>query len=55
MNLARYLYTSLKYEKGVALISTTFLIEYAKFYHISCDYLLGRIDEKITINEFSNN
>ena len=39
-----------KYEKGENIISTTFLVAYAKFYHISCDYLLGKIDEAIKIN-----
>ena len=39
-----------KYESGHTIISTTFLIEYVKIYHISSDYLLGKIDEKITIN-----
>ena len=40
-----------KYESGHTIISTTFLIEYAKLYHISSDYLLGKIDEKIIIKE----
>ena len=41
-----------KYEKGHILISTTFLIEYAKLFHISTDYLLGKINKKIIINDF---
>ena len=40
-----------KYEKGELLISTTFLIEYAKLYHISCDYLVGKIDERIELGK----
>lgn len=40
-----------KYEKGHTLISTTFLMEYVKLYHISSDYILGKIDTKITIKE----
>lgn len=40
-----------KYEKGHTLISTTFLMEYVKLYHISSDYLLGKIDTKIIIKE----
>lgn len=39
-----------KYEKGHTLISTTFLIEYIKLYNISSDYLLGKIDNKIVLN-----
>lgn len=35
-----------KYESGANPISTTFLIAYAKTFNISCDYLLGKIDEK---------
>lgn len=44
-----------KYEKGHTLISTTFLIEYIKLFHISGDYLLGKIDDKIKIKEFVKN
>lgn len=42
-----------KYEKGHTIISTTFLIEYIKLYHISADYLLGKIDNKIILNNIS--
>lgn len=38
-----------KYEKGISLISTNYLINIALKYNISCDYLLGKIDEKIKI------
>ncbi len=39
-----------KYEKGINIISTTFLCEYAKLYNISTDYLLGKIDIKIKLD-----
>ena len=42
-------------EKGENIISTTFLIEYAKLYNISTDYLLGKIDEKIKLKELVKN
>ncbi len=38
-----------KYETGSNLILTGFLIEYVKYFHISADYLTGRIDTKINI------
>ena len=38
-----------RYEHGTTTILTSFLIEYAKIFNISCDYLMGRIDEKISI------
>lgn len=38
-----------KYEKGVSLMSTSYLINYSHKYNISCDYLLGKIEEKIEI------
>lgn len=44
-----------KYEKGHTLISTTFLMEYIKLFHISGDYILGKIDEKIKIEELVKN
>ena len=34
-----------KYESGKNLISTSFLYEICKKYHISADYLLGKIDD----------
>ena len=43
-----------KYEKGHTLISTTFLIEYIKLYHISSDYLLGKINDKIILNNINS-
>ena len=36
------------YENGKHLIATPFLYMICKEYHISADYLLGKIDEKIT-------
>ncbi len=38
-----------RYEHGINTILTSFLIEYAKIFNISTDYLMGRIDEKINI------
>lgn len=34
-----------KYEKGVHLIATPFLYDLCKKYHVSADYLLGKIDK----------
>lgn len=44
-----------RYENGKTLILTTFLIEYAKIFNISTDYLMGRIDEKIELKTKQNN
>lgn len=44
-----------RYENGKTLILTSFLIEYAKLFNISCDYLMGRIDEKISLKETVSN
>lgn len=38
-----------RYENGHNMILTSFLIEYANTFHISCDYLVGKIDEPIQI------
>lgn len=38
-----------RYENGKTLILTSFLIEYAKLFNVSCDYIMGRIDEKIPL------
>lgn len=38
-----------RYENGKTLILTSFLLEYSKLFNISCDYLMGRIDEKIEL------
>lgn len=35
-----------RYENGKTLILTSFLIDFAKTFNISCDYLMARIDEK---------
>lgn len=40
-----------RYENGKNLILTSFLIEYAKLFNISCDYIMTRIDEKIPLNK----
>ena len=40
-----------RYEQGKTLIPTTFLYEFCKIFHISADYLLGRIDEPINISK----
>jgi len=42
LNVARSIVS--KYEKGQFLISTHFLYDICKKYHISSDYLLGKID-----------
>ena len=39
------------YEKGTILIPTQVLYNLCKKYHISADYLLGRIDKKITFDK----
>lgn len=44
-----------RYENGKTLILTTFLIEYAKLFNISTDYLMGRIDEKIELKVTTKN
>ena len=42
-----------RYESGKTLILTSFLMDYAKIFNISSDYLLGKIDEKISIKELA--
>ncbi len=49
LNITRSLIS--KYENGINLIITGFLIEYASYFNVSCDYLLGRIDEKVYIKK----
>lgn len=44
-----------RYENGKTLILTEFLIEYAKIFNISTDYLMGRIDEKIELRSSIKN
>ena len=44
-----------RYESGKTLILTSFLIEYSNIFNISCDYLLGKIDEKIKLNNLLPN
>lgn len=40
-----------RYETGKTLILTAFLIDYAKIFNVSSDYIMGRIDEVIALNE----
>ena len=44
-----------RYESGKTLILTSFLIEYSKIFNISCDYLLGKINEKIKLSNLIPN
>ena len=44
-----------RYESGKNLILTSFLMEYAKIFNISCDYMLGKIDKKIHLKELVTN
>ena len=44
-----------RYESGKTLILTSFLIEYAKIFNISCDYLLGKTNEKIKLSNLIPN
>ena len=44
-----------RYESGKTLILTSFLVEYSNIFNISCDYLLGKIDEKIKLNNLLPN
>ena len=45
LNMARSAIAN--YERGRTIIATPFLYTIASKYHISADYLLGKIDEKI--------
>ncbi len=40
-----------RYEGGKTLILTAFLIDYAKLFNVSSDYIMGRIDKAISIEE----
>ena len=40
-----------RYENGKTIILTAFLIDYAKIFNVSSDYIMGRIDEAIPLNE----
>ncbi len=52
-NLAKFLGTTqsviAEYERGRFLINTPFVYQLCKEYKISADYLLGKIDKKITL------
>ena len=47
LNMARSALAN--YERGRTIIATPFLYTICKNYHISADYLLGKIDEKINL------
>ena len=53
--LATFLNTSFttisSYERGINIINTNYLYSICKKYHISADYLLGKIDEPIYFKE----
>lgn len=51
LNITRSLIS--KYENNNNLILTSFLIEYSKYFNISCDYLVGKIDAKIKLKNLS--
>lgn len=53
LNITRSLIS--KYEHGTNFIITLILIEYSKYFNISCDYILGKIDKEINIQELVNN
>ena len=40
-----------KYETGTNLILTSVLIEYANFFNVSSDYIVGRIDVKLNLKD----
>ena len=47
------------YEKGIRECGLEFVVRAADFYHVSCDYLLGRTPDKagavITVDEIPDN
>ncbi len=47
LNITRSLIS--KYENSNHLILTSFLMEYSRYYNLSCDYLVGKIEEKIKL------
>lgn len=49
INIAQSLIS--KYENGTNMILTCNLIEYCRFFEVSADYLLGRIDEPLKISK----
>lgn len=53
LNITRSLIS--KYENGTNLILTCFLIAYAKYFNVSTDYLVGRINTKVTLRETVKN
>lgn len=53
LNITRSLIS--KYEHNINLILTNNLIEYAKYFAISSDYLVGKIDEEIPLDIYTHN
>ena len=43
-----------RYENGKTLILTSFLIEYSKIFNVSCDYILGKTNQKEIISLINN-
>lgn len=43
-----------RYENGKTLILTSFLMEYAKIFNVSADYIMGRIDEEIPLKKMED-
>lgn len=52
LNITRSLIS--KYEHNINLILTSNLLEYSKYFAISSDYLVGKIDEEIKLKEYIN-
>lgn len=44
-----------KYENGTNLILTCFVLAYAKYFNVSADYLVGRINIEVTLRETVKN
>lgn len=52
LNITRSLIS--KYEHNINLILTSNLLEYSKYFAISSDYLVGKIDKEIKLKEYIN-
>lgn len=50
LNITRSLIS--KYEHNINLILTNNLLEYSKYFAISSDYLIGKIDEEVKLKEY---
>lgn len=46
-NITRYSIS--KYENGINLALTSYIISFCKYFHVSADFITGRIDEEIQI------